>query len=293
MPISLRLLLESEFPDEKELAAMKDVMDGGKPTKHVASGMKKQGLKNIRDLVLWGLKTGIIRDEPKTELQKYQMDDPKKAYEAHPMWLQYLGALAGGYDPDIPKSTQEFLHKKIAIAFHLHPSIARLIRFAFQVISPVQPPKKAEREFRPWTKSTTSLMRIPQTMTGSKIDPEGSITKETMASAAMALLGLDKLPKSTSKKGGFWNRPHNQLWHLLEMAKERRDAEIKRLHPIANRHPENPDQEKQVKLAARQLAVVNAAWDRIRILFARNGYALPGDEELLSREKRQVYIPGR
>ena len=225
------------------------------------------------------------------------MGDPKKQYEAHPLWLQYLAALAGGYDPDMPKSTQEYLHKKIAIEFHLHPSMARLIRFAFQVTHPIEGPKKMHQDWRPWTKSKTSLMRIPQTMTGSKLTPGGSITKETPVTKALQLLGFtsDDIPtaKRKSEGGSLWRRSHEDLYHMLEKARDRRDAEIRRLHPLANRHPENPDQEIQVKTAAKQLAVVNSAWDRIRNLFARNGYVLPGDEELLTTLKPKAYIPGQ
>lgn len=271
-------------------------MDGEQPANKalLARGMKKVGIKNLRDLILWGLKTGIIKDEPLTQLAKEPLDDPKKTYEAHPMWLQFLGALAGGYDPDMPKTTQDFLHRKIAIKFHLKPDKAHLIRFAFQVISPIEGPRKAEREFRPWTKSTTSLMHMPQ-KTGSMIDPEGSVTKETVATAALALLGIKDLPKAMKKseKGSFWKRSHTQLWHILEMASHRRDAEIRRLGPLANRHPNTPAEAERVNTASKQLAVVNAAWDRIRILFARNGFALHGDEELLDRERKKLYIPGR
>ena len=305
MPISLRLLLEGEFPNEQELQVMKSVMDGEQPAskKLLASGMNKAGLKTLYDLVLWGLKTGLIKDEPLPKVKDHAMTDPKKFYEGYPEWLKYLGGLVSGYSDGeidrelrINKDQQAFYHKKIAIEFHLHPSKARLIRFAFQVLNPVSGPKQFKGDWRPWTKSTTSLMRIPQTMTGSKIDPNATVTKETTLAKALELLGLEKkdIPaaKRKSERGSIWNRSHESLYHMLEMAKDRRDAEIRRLHPIANRHPETPDQKKQIETANKQLAVVNGAWNRVRALFARNGYALPGDENLLTSLKPKVYIPG-
>ena len=279
-----------EFPNEQELAAMKGIMDGEESVsrKDLKSGMQKIDAKSLYDLVLWGLRTGIIKDPPMPEIKNHAMADPKKFHEGYPIWLQYLSGLVSGYsDGDIDKEMhinrdqQAFYHKKIAIEFHLHPSKARLIRFAFQVLNPVKGPSASKVDWRPWTKSTISLLRVPQTHTGSQIDPEASITKKDTAIKALKLL---KVPDFSSRK--------KSMWDMLELAKQRRDEEIQRLHPIANRIPQTPDQEKQIKMAEKQLAVVNAAWQRVRILFARQGYALPGDEELLRSQGRKIYIPG-
>lgn len=304
MPISLRLLLEGEFPNDQELQVMKSVMDGEQPAskKLLASGMSKAGLKTLYDLVLWGLKTGLIKDEPLPQVKNHAMSDPKKFHEGYPSWLRYLGGLVSGYNDNeidkelgFNKDQQAFYHKKIAIEFRLHPSKARLIRFAFQVLQPVEGPKQFKGDWRPWTKSRTALIHTPE-KTGSQVDPEGMITKGTTLGKALELLGISKneIPQARrkSERGSLWKRSHEALYHMLELAKQRRDQEIKRLSPMANRHSDDPALQQRAETASKQLAVVNAAWERIRNLFARNGYALPGDENLLTSLKPKVYIPG-
>ncbi len=290
------LLMEvGGFPNETELAALKKVMDGTKGVDRSAfkSGMEKIGARNLYELIVWGLKTGIIQDKPiKLDPNTFHSD---KTYSAFPLWLQYLHHISAGEKVDMPKTTIDWLRKKIVDKFKLDGSDQSLIRFAIAAIRPMEPPKRSQVDWRPWTKSTTSLMRIPQTHTGSPVDPYGSITKETTMTKALELLGIrpEEIPSSgkKSERGSFWRKSHETLYHMLELAKNRRDQQIQKLHPLANRHPQNPDQAKQIDMASKQLAVVNAAWQRVRILFARNGYALPGDEELLSREKKQIYIP--
>lgn len=277
-------------------------MDGEPPASRrlLASGMKKVGLKTIYDLVLWGLKTGIIKDNPRPDVKEHAMLTPRNFQESYPEWLRYLAGLVSGYSANeidtemrINKDQQAFFHQKIAIEFHLHPSKARLIRFAFQVLNPVIGPPKRYADWRPWTKSRISLIHTPQ-RTGSMIDPEASVTKDAATTTLLGLLGVS-IPKVTkrSEMGAFWKHSHDQLYHILEMARDRRNAEIKRLSPLANRHPETPDDAVRVKTATKQLSVVNAAWDRIRILFARRGYALPEDEHLLQKMKQGVFIPCR
>jgi hypothetical protein len=277
-----------EFPNEQELTAMKGIMDGEESVskQHLKYGLQKIGAKSNYDLILWGLRAGIIKDPPLPEVKKHAMANPKKYHEGYPMWLQYLSGIVSGYSPSdieqemhIGKDSQDFYFKKIAIDFHLHPSKSRLIRFAFQVLSPISPPPTTVgfKPFKPWNGSTTSLMTVPKKGTGSRIDPESSITRKTVASKALKFLGV--VGSESQKKNP---------WDMLELAKHRRDDEILRLYPIANSHPETAE----VKMASKQLAVVNAAWGRVKILFARKGYALPGDEELLRREKR-IFIPGK
>ncbi len=291
------LLCESTFPEDQELAALKSVMDGEKASKkYLKAGMEKINARTLYDIIVWGLRTGIIHDKPIKGVHP-EMFRKEGFYEGYPMWYFILNQIVTGNKPDLPKSQIEHYQKWIDQKFNLNGTDAQRIRFALAALSPIEPPKKTQADWRPWTKSTTSLMRIPQTHTGADIDPEGSITKETPVLPALKLLGIkkDEIPKarSRSESGSFWNRSHETLYHMLELAKQRRDGLIKKLHPFANRIPQNPDQEKQSKMAEKQLAVINAAWDRIRMLFARNGYTLPGDEELLRTHAKRLYIPGR
>jgi len=300
MAISLfKLLLEvqSSFPDDTQLLVMTGVMDGKslsniatelaikvKDAKNIlATGMRRANVNNLYELIVWGLRTGIIKDEPKTDL-KNKIQPPVGSYEAHPTWLRVLDAIISGYNDveieqhaGVSRDSLKYYKKHINDTFNLGGSRARLIRFGFQLLNPIKPPlsMSGNRPFRPWTGSTTSLMTIPKTGTGSRINPEDTITNKTKLFHALDFL---KVVGNQSQK--------KNPWDMLELAKQRRDDEIRRLHPIANKHPETPE----VKMAAKQLAIVNAAWDRIRILFARKGYVLPGDEELLRREKR-IFVP--
>ncbi len=286
-----------EFPDQQELIAMKAVMDGEDifNKADLKSGMQKIEAKTLYDLIKWGLIAGIIRDSPMTEIKDYAMTDPKKFYESYPSWLKLLDGLVAGYNPQqmeivmgLGKDSQEFYHRKIAIEFHLHPSKARLIRFAFQVCNPVTPPPASKIDWRPWTGSRTSLMRIPQTNTGSTIDQDAVVTNETPVRVALRLLGVENLPKSKRKGNSIWIRDESELLDILYKAKERRDEEIKRLGPMANRHSDDPIEQQRAKMADRQLAVVNSAWARIRGLFARNKVALYGDEEAITKYARHL-----
>jgi hypothetical protein len=299
---TLKEALEPSFPNPKQLADMKRIMDGetNSPTRDAREGMKMAGVKNLYELILWGLRTGVIKDDPIPNVDE-KFPQRKGWYEAYPLWKVLLhDTTMGMKDSDIQKhgmsqDSINFYRKMIQDKFNLGNSAAKFIRFAFASTNPISGPGSTRgfKPFKPWTGSTTALMRIPQTGTGSVIDPEGSITKETPLTAALKLIGIRKgqipQPKSKAQRGSFWNRSHESIYHVLELAKNQRDKEIKRLHPIANRHPETPE----VKMAAKQLAVVNSAWDRIRILFARNGYTLPGDEELLRSQGKRLYIPGR
>lgn len=292
-----------EFPSQQELIAMKAVMDGeetfSKPD--FKSGMLKIEAKSLYDLILWGLRAGIIQDPPMPEVKDYAMTDPKKYHESYPSWLKLLSGLVSGYSPreiesnlGLGKDSQEFYHKKIAIEFHLHPSKARLIRFAFQVLNPIKPPPRMHIDWRPWTGSRTSLMRIPQTMTGSQIDPDAVVTKDTPVKMMLKLLRVKELPRASGKKiSSIWLRPDNELWEILEKAKIRRDEEIKKLIPLANRSSDDPIVQQQTRMAEKQLSVVNTAWRGVRALFARHGYTLPGDEELLIKYKPRMHIPGQ
>lgn len=270
------------FPNETELSALKRIMDGKTAKKReLKSGMIKINAHNLYDIIVWGLRTGIIHDKPIEGIHS-QMFGKEMPHEAYPIWYQILNQIAAGNKPDLPNSQIEYYKNWIDKKFNLDGTDAQRIRFAIASLSPIDPPKIADSPWVPWTGSRSSLMRIPQTHTGSMINPDGAITKKTTAQKALQLLGA--YDAKMKKKNP---------WDVLEFAKRRRDAEIRKLHPIANRYPETPDQEKQVKMASKQLAVVNAAWGRVRILFARKGYALPGDEELLRTYGNRIYIPGR
>ena len=113
MAISLTKLLleiESSFPDNNQLLVMKGVMDG-KSLSDIATelsvkvkdakialtaGMQKARVQNLYELIVWGLRAGIIKDEPKTDF-KDKIQPAAGTYEAHPTWLRVLEAIILGY----------------------------------------------------------------------------------------------------------------------------------------------------------------------------------------------------
>lgn len=145
-------------PSEEQIAIMKLVMDG-KPmgeivkelnikfkdaTAKLKDGMKKIGARNLYDLILWGLRSGIIKDPPLEIENKFAQSG---MYEGYPAWLQILNLIVSGKtDPEITKNeyskdTLNFYKEQIKQRYGLGPSDAKLIRFAFQVLNPISPPK--------------------------------------------------------------------------------------------------------------------------------------------------------
>jgi DNA-binding NarL/FixJ family response regulator len=160
MAISLTKLLleiESSFPDEGQLLVMKGVMDGislsdiayelGVKVKDakqaLAIGMQKAKVNNLYELIVWGLRAGIIQDEPKTDL-KDKIQPAAGTYEAHPTWLRVLEAMILGYSDNeidkqagINRDSIEYYKKMISDKFGLNGSRAKLIRLGFSMLNPI------------------------------------------------------------------------------------------------------------------------------------------------------------
>jgi len=310
----LKERMSNTFPSNEEINVMKGVLDGrslreisnranttvSKTKENFVKGMKKAQLKTIYDLVLWGLRTGIIRDEPKPEITKllqsnHNYDDLRF----------YLNRLVTG-DVDMPKSSQESFKKAISHKFNIGSSDASIIRFAFQVMNPITPPNSI-RGFKPhiphYVKTGVSpkLAIIPSKFKAADIDPNlhpnyqpiqlrkvkrsktdtigrvekmlnisndkpksASIVPTQKGSIQMALKILGIHPsviKNIDKSNSFWDNKPSYLWNILELAKLRFDKEIAHAHP---------DKGGDVN-RARQ---VNVAWKFVRDMFKRRGYEL-------------------
>ena len=163
MPILLTELLtevESSFPDNDQLLVMKGVMDGlslsdiatelavkVKDAKQaLIAGMQKAKVNNLYEMIVWGLRAGVIKDEPKTDL-KDKIQPAAGTYEAHPTWVRFLEAIVSGYNDaeidrqaGINRDSIEYYKKLIADKFGLGDSRAKLIRFAFQLLNPIEGP---------------------------------------------------------------------------------------------------------------------------------------------------------
>ena len=170
MAISLTKLLleiESSFPDNNQLLVMKGVMDGhtlsdiafrlsikvNDAKKLLATGMQKANVQNLYELIVWGLRAGVINDEPKTEF-KDKIQPAAGTYEAHPTWLRVLEAIILGYSDNeidrqagINRDSIEYYRKMISNKFGLDGSRAQLIRLGFQILNPItaNPSIKASR----------------------------------------------------------------------------------------------------------------------------------------------------
>ena len=142
------LEIESSFPDEPQLIAMKKVMDGEEDfsRKNFKAGMIKAGLKNLYELVLWGLRSGIIKDPPLHIADEIKL----KGYEEYPTWLRLLNHIVASKSEseissgDISKDSIEYYKNLIKQKYNLGKSNAKLIRFAFQVVNPIEPPKSVK-----------------------------------------------------------------------------------------------------------------------------------------------------
>jgi DNA-binding CsgD family transcriptional regulator len=309
------LLLEaSSFPDNEELLIMKGVMDGrdfGDIAKEfsikpkdvklsLAHGMQKANVNNLYELIVWGLRTGIIKDEPIKDIATSFPDRPG-TYDAYPGWLKVLNAtVKGEKDKDIDLSKDSIKHYRDMVAkkFNLD-SQAKFIRFAFAAVNPISGPSQL-RILRPFVPSAMKMggLKYPPMLTKfrpANIDPNipvydpiqrnrsaeppaprpklppGTPTKKlpppvvrsTSVQTALYLLGIDKsaiTPPAIS--GSFWNRPSSYLWNLLELAKKRYEYEIRAAHP---------DLPGGNVKRAQQLT---AAWRIVKELFKRRGYSL-------------------
>jgi DNA-binding CsgD family transcriptional regulator len=156
----LREALSPSFPDERQLTDMKKVLDGNSNTlsKYAREGMKVAGIRNLYELVVWGLRTGVIKDEPiKGVAEKF----PQRAgtHEAYPAWLVLLHNTTMGMSDDqiqrhgISRDTINNFRKQIQDKFGLGNSMAKFIRFAFAATNPIGGPGST-RGFKPhvpWT----------------------------------------------------------------------------------------------------------------------------------------------
>ena len=324
------LLLESSFPTDLQLAVMKGVLDGKfhdeiakdlslKTTeiqKILNAGMDNAGVKDLYEMVVWGLRSGIIKDEDRSIISKMKIPQSPKASEAYPTWLNILNLIAGGYTPlDIEKEgvfsreTVKRMIQKTAEKFHLGPSMAKYIRFAISAVKPITPPSstkplpgpfKASKgpyqtiDFPPmkigrYRPSNVDLSLNPRFQPRKGYKPTGSMK------IAYAMLGLDVDEICKYMLGGasqfatdnlkvrqimgrFWAKPDEVLWKLLEIAKSKFEYEIHHHHPDRNKSPESTIRAKQL----------NTAWKYIKDMFARRGFVLGGGE---GTEKRYLVPP--
>jgi hypothetical protein len=300
----LREALEPSFPNERQLIDMKKVLDGtvNSPSKYAKEGMKIAGIRNLYELVVWGLRTGVIKDEPiKNVADKFPQI--KGTYEAYPAWLVLLHNTTMGMSDDqiqrhgISKDTINNYRKQIQDKFGLGNSMAKFIRFAFAATSPIQGPgsTRGYKPHVPWTVKAGIGSKYPmvhskfkpadidpnipvydranKTELGDEPRPKVNLPKRTVPvkpedrpkpiyrttpiQTALYLLGIHR--DAITGKGLFWQRPHEELWDLLDLAKKRYTYEMSHAHPDRGG-------------SAKRAAQLTAAWNLTRKLFAKHGF---------------------
>lgn len=156
--------IESSFPDNDQLLVMKGIMDGNSLSEvaaelavkvkdaklALATGMQKAKVNNLYELVVWGLRTGVIKDEPLTHL-KDKVKPTAGTYEGHPTWLRVLSGIIAGYNDNeieqeagVSRDSLEHYKNLINKEFNLNGSRAQLIRLGFQVLEPVKGPDQVK-----------------------------------------------------------------------------------------------------------------------------------------------------
>jgi DNA-binding CsgD family transcriptional regulator len=163
-------LTESAFPDNDQLIVMKGIMDGntfgdlakeldikvGEVKTLLATGMKNANIDNIYELVVFGLRAGIIKDDP-INIKDIENDFYKKGfYEGYPLWLFVMNrVVAGKTFAEIEregeggsKTSIEHARKQIVDKYNLGDSLAKYIRFCFAALNPLKGPGSI-RGFKP------------------------------------------------------------------------------------------------------------------------------------------------
>lgn len=193
------LLLEaSSFPDNDEIIVMKGVMDGNSfgdiareldvkvndVKSLLANGMKKANVKDLYELIVFGLRSGIIKDKPIDVKEIEQQFYKKGFYEAYPLWLFVMNQVASGRTfQEIErageggsKTSIQHARKQIADKYGLGDSLAKYIRFSIVAVSPLTAPGSV-RGFKPhvsWAQKAgigSQLPVIPSKFRPANIDP--------------------------------------------------------------------------------------------------------------------------
>lgn len=312
----------SSFPNEEELIVMKSVMDGKKlsdaakdlsiSTKEaknlLKSGMERANLRNLYELIVFGLRSGIIKDEP-IDIKSIEKQFEKPGfYEANPTWLHVMNQLVIGKTlQDIEregggsKSSIQNAIKKLSDHFGIGDSMAKLIRFSLAALNPIDGPSKI-RGYKPhvsWAQKAGIGSKFPLIHTKfspANIDPDipvydtmkkrdvGDEPKPKVPQIKMSYADRKKLPPPVVR-----STPIQTALYLLGIDRkaitppsisssfwDRPSSYLWNLLELAKRRYEleiahaHPDRGGDPRRATQ----LNAAWKLVQKLFARRGYEL-------------------
>ena len=238
----------------------------------LSDGMKKVDVKNLYELVVWGLRRGLVKDEPLTDV-----NNKLSRNVTYIEWAQFLNQLVTGGEINLPKSTQESYKQSMSKMFNIGPSNAEFLRFAFQVVHPITP-QKSFRGYKTHvphfvkTGVSSKFAMIPSKFKPADIDPNlhpvyQSLrmgkkvgTKSGSIQTALKILGINPdVVKAPINKKSFWEHKPERLWQFLELARSRFDYEIAHAHP---------DRGGDVNRAKQ----VISAWKFVKDMFKKRGY---------------------
>lgn len=310
------------FPTEEELIVMKSVMDGKKladAAKDLSistseakdllkSGMNRANLQNLYELIVFGLRSGVIKDEP-IDIENVKKQFEKQGfYEGYPLWLSIMNQVVSGKsfqdierDGGPAKSSIQNAVKQISDKFNLENSPARFIRFSFSALNPITP-NASIRGYKPhvsWAQKAGIGSKLPLMHTKFKpanIDPDIPVYD----AAKKRDVGDDPKPKVPQIKMSYADRkklpppivrstPIQTALYLLGIDRkaitppsisssfwDRPSSYLWNLLELAKRRYEleisaaHPDRGGDPKRAAQ----LNSAWKLVQKLFARRGYEL-------------------
>jgi len=323
------LLLEaSSFPSREELVVMKAAMDG-EPLRNAAneldvtakevkdllkSGMDKLNVRNLYELIIFGLRSGIIEDTPIDIKDIEKQFEIQGFHEAYPLWLFVMNQVVTGKSiSDIErageggsKSSLQHAVKQISDKFDLGQSPAKFIRFSLRALNPIKPNDKI-RGFRPfvsWAQKQgigSKFPLVPSKFKPADIDPDipvyNAASKRNTAvdDEPKPKVSLPKMSNADRKKLPppiFRTTSIQTALQLLGIDKraitppdekgsfwERSPTYLWNLLGLAKRRYDLEISHAHPDKTGgdyRRAAQLNAAWTLIKKLFARRGYDIHG-----------------
>jgi len=297
--------------DGKNLAdAAKDLSISTKEAKELLkSGMQRANLQNLYELIIFGLRSGIIKDDPIDIKDVEKQFETPGFYEANPTWLHIMNQLVTGKTlQDIEregggaKTSIQNAIKKLSGKFGLGDSMAKLIRFSLAALNPITPNPRV-RGFKPfvsWAQKQgvgSQFPLIKSKFRSADVDPEIPVynaskkynvgdtgDKPKLPKPAMSFADRKKLPppivRNTSIQTALWllgidkkvitpTALQGSFWNRPSSFLWKLLELAKRRYELEMLH-NHPDRGGD----SRRAAQISAAWELVRHLFAKHGYEL-------------------
>lgn len=170
-----------KFPTSYQMVILKKIMDGDTVANisetqeitpqtvrnQISNAIRRIGVSNMYELIVWGLKNNIIKDDP-IEIDFKSVKT--KIFEPYPRWLQVLNLFITGRDlkevseeTGLSKSSIEFFQDFVIKQFNLHPSMASYLRFGLASLNCITPSMKiyGSKPFKAWESPYATIQFPP------------------------------------------------------------------------------------------------------------------------------------